>query len=106
MSNRSGGLAVASSASIAAIIIYVTLALIAFLKYPLPYSPLTNWLSDLGNPISNPSGAIFYRLGCTLSGLVLALFYLKLGIWNTGSKRTRVFLTVAQFAGVFSDVSQ
>ena len=105
MSNKRGGWAVASSAGIAAVVVYLLFALVAFLKYPGAYGPLTNWLSDLGNPLDNPSGAIFYRLGCMLSGAALILFYLKLGIWNTGSKRTRVLLTVAQCTGVFSAVS-
>jgi hypothetical protein len=104
MSNKSAGWPTVSSAGIAAVTVYLTFALVAFLRYPGPYGPLTNWLSDLGNPLENPSGAILYRLGCVLSGLALALFYLKLGIWNTGSKKTRVLLTVAQYTGVFSAV--
>ena len=105
MSNKSAGWPVISIAGIAAAAVYLIFALVAFLKYPGVYGPLTNWLSDLGNPLANPSGAIFYRLGCTLSGLALVLFYLKLGIWNTGSKKTRVLLTVAQCTGVFAAVS-
>ena len=66
MSNQRGDWAVASSAGIAAVVVYLIFALVAFLKYPGAYGPLTNWLSDLGNPLDNPSGAIFYRLGCVL----------------------------------------
>ena len=105
MSNNRGGWLVMSSAGIAAVVVYLIFALVAFLKYPRAYGPLTNWLSDLGNPLDNPSGAVFYRLGCMLSGAALILFYLKLGIWNTGSKKTRVLLTVAQCTGVLSAVS-
>jgi len=104
MSNKRGDWAIISSAGIAAVVVYLIFALVAFLKYPGAYGPLTNWLSDLGNPLANPSGAIFYRLGCMLSGAALVLFSLKLGIWNTGSKKTRVLLTVAQCTGVFSAV--
>jgi len=104
MSNQRGDWAVASSAGIAAVVVYLIFALVAFLKYPGAYGPLTNWLSDLGNPLDNPSGAIFYRLGCVLSGAALILFYLRLGIWNPGSKKTRVILNVAQCMGVFSAV--
>jgi hypothetical protein len=105
MSNKSTGWPIISSAGIAAVAVYLIFAVVAFLKYPGAYGPLTNWLSDLGNPLANPSGAIFYRLGCILSGAALILFYLKLGIWNPGSKRTRALLTVAQCTGVFSAVS-
>jgi hypothetical protein len=104
MSTKSAGWPTVSSAGIAAVVIYLIFTLVAFLKYPGAYDPLTNWLSDLGNPIANPSGAIFYRLGCILSGLALVLFYLKLGIWSTGSKKTRRFLTASQCTGVFSAV--
>jgi Protein of unknown function (DUF998) len=105
MNGKSGGWPIISSAGIAAVVVYLIFALVAFLKYPGAYGPLTNWLSDLGNPLDNPSGAIFYRLGCVLSGAALILFYLKLGIWNPGSKKTRVLLTVAQCTGVLSAVS-
>jgi hypothetical protein len=105
MSNKSRGRAVISSAGIAAAVVYLVFALVASLKYPGIYGPLTNWLSDLGNPSGNPAGSIFYRLGCVLSSVALVLFYVKLGIWNTGSRRTRVLLTIAQCTGVFSAVS-
>jgi hypothetical membrane protein len=105
MSGKSGRWPVASIAGIAAAVVYLIFALIASLKYPSSYSPLTNWLSDLGNPLANPSSAIFYRLGCTLSGVALMLFYAKLSIWNTGARRTRALLTIAQCAGVLSAVS-
>ncbi len=104
MSDKSGGWPIISGAGIAAVVVYLIFALVAFLKYPEAYGPLTNWLSDLGNPLDNPSGAIFYRLGCVLSGAALILFYLKLGIWNPGIKKTRVILNVAQGTGVFSAV--
>jgi len=105
MSSRSRDWTVASSAGIAAAVVYLVFALVAFLKYPGAYGPLTNWLSDLGNPLANPSGATFYRLGCALSGLGLILFYVNLSIWSTGGRRTRVLLIIAQCAGVFSAVS-
>jgi hypothetical protein len=105
MSNKSGGWPVASGAGIAAVVAYLVFALVAFVEYPGAYGPLTNWLSDLGNPLANPSGAVFYRLGCTLAGAALIVFYVKLSIWNTRARRTRVLLVIAQCAGVFSAVS-
>jgi hypothetical protein len=105
VSDKSRRWPVASIAGITAAAVYLIFAFIAFLKYPSPYSPLTNWLSDLGNPLANPSGAVFYRLGCALAGAALIIFYVKLGIWNAGARRTRVLLTIAQCAGVFSAVS-
>jgi hypothetical membrane protein len=92
-------------AGIAAIIIYLILTLVAFLKYPDSYEPLTNWLSDLGNPQANPSGSIFYNLGCILTSLFLIVFYIGLRQWNTGDKKMKVLLTIAQVAGVLSSFS-
>ena len=105
MSHKSRDWPVASSAGIAAAVAYLVFALVAFLKYPGPYGPLANWLSDLGNPIANPSGHVFYRLGCALTGAILIPFHVKLSTWNTGSRRTRVLLIIAQCSGVFSAVS-
>jgi hypothetical protein len=104
MSDRSGGWPIISSAGIAAVIVYLIFPLVAFPKFRGAYGLLTNWLSDLGNSLANPFGAIFYRQGCMLSGAALILFYLKLGIWNPGSRKTRVILNVAQCMGVFSAV--
>jgi hypothetical protein len=91
-------------AGITAIIIYLVLALVAFLHYPSAYGPMTNWLSDLGNPQASPSGAIFYNLGCILTSLVLVPFYLGLRSWNTGEKKMKMLLTITQIVGVSSAV--
>jgi hypothetical protein len=105
VTNKDRGLPVASISGIAAVAVYLIFTSISFLKYPSSYSPLTNWLSDLGNPLANPSGAVFYRLGCTLAGAALVVFYVKLNMWNTRVRRTRALLATAQCAGVFSAVS-
>ena len=44
--------------------------------YPSSFSPLSNWLSDLGNSNYNPDGAFLYNLGCILTGIMLFPFYL------------------------------
>ena len=44
--------------------------------YPTSFSPLNNWLSDLGNSNYNPKGAFLYNLGCILTGAMLFPFYL------------------------------
>jgi hypothetical membrane protein len=68
-------LKVVAAAGFSAAAIYLVFALLAFLKYPDSYGPFTNWLSDLGNPLVNQSGAFFYNLGCILTALVLIAFY-------------------------------
>jgi hypothetical protein len=91
-------------AGIMAIAVYLIFTLVAFLKYPGAYGPLTNWLSDLGNPQASPAGALFYNLGCILTSLVLLLFYLGLRKWNTGDRKMKVLLTIGQIMGMFSAV--
>jgi hypothetical membrane protein len=73
--------------------------------YPGEYSPISNWLSDLGNPQVNPSGSIFYNIGCIITGLVLIIFYIGLCRWNTGDKKMKILLIIAQVAGVLSSFS-
>jgi hypothetical protein len=80
--------------------IYVAFTLAAILSYPQPYSPLTNWLSDFGNPTKNPSGAIYYNTGGILASAVLVLFFAGMYSWNVGDKKAKVFLTLAQISGV------
>jgi hypothetical membrane protein len=90
---------------IMAVIIYLTFTFISRLYYPGPYGPLTNSLSDLGNPQQNPSGATFYNTGCILMGLTLIPFYLGLRHWNTGEKKMKVLLIAGQITGMFSSLS-
>jgi hypothetical membrane protein len=90
---------------IAAILIYLVLTLVSYLKYPGAYGPLTNWLSDLGNPQANPSGSIFYNLGCILTSLVLIVFYIGLRQWYTGDRKMKVLMMIAMAAGILSSVS-
>jgi hypothetical membrane protein len=88
----------------AAVAIYLVFAAIALIRYPDAYSPLRNWLSDLGNPLINQSGALFYNLGCVLTGVVLIAFFIGLREWIDESKRLKILLTIAQIAGILSSV--
>lgn len=83
-------------------VIYLVFATIAYLQYPGAYGPLRNWLSDLGNPIGNPSGAVFYRLGCVLTSVLLLVFFAGLSRWNAVDKKMKTLLVIAQIAGAFS----
>ena len=89
----------------AAVVVYLAFAIAAYLQYPGAYGPLRNWLSDLGNPIENPSGAVFYRLGCVLTAVILLAFFGGLSGWNTGDKKMKVLLATAQIAGALSALS-
>jgi len=98
-------LSIFSLMAILAVCIYVVFTLVAILNYPLPYSPLTNWLSDFGNPTRNPAGAIFYDAGGILTSAVLVLFFAGMYKWNTGDKKVKVFLLLSQISGIVFAIS-
>jgi len=60
-----------SVAGAAVIVLYCVLTSSSWALLPTTYNPITNWLSDLGNSSYNPTGAIFYNLGCILTGIAL-----------------------------------
>ena len=80
---------------------YLTCALLAFSRYPLPYSPLSNWLSDLGNVDVNPGGALFYNIGIVTTGVLLVLFFLGLSQWKMRKNRIQnLMLFLTQGVGI------
>jgi hypothetical protein len=92
-------------AAIGAVLIYLVFSSIALLHFPTAYSPFSNWLSDLGNPIKNPSGAIFYELAGVLTSIALFPFFVLLYRWNTGERKIRILLSIAQVSGILFAVS-
>jgi len=45
------------------VLFYSAFTLLAVSRYPLLYSPTSNWLSDLGNPQTIHKGQFFITLG-------------------------------------------
>lgn len=87
--------------SLTAILCYLAFALLAFSRYPLPYSPMRNWLSDLGNADLNPGGALFYNIGIVATRVVALLFFLGLSRWKMGNnRRQNLMLFVTQEFGI------
>jgi hypothetical membrane protein len=94
-------LPVSSLAGVAVIVIYCVFTFSSLALYSGTYSPVTNWLSDLGNssPTYNPRGAILYNLGCVLTGVGLFPFFIGLYKWYTEEKWRRISLLVCQVVG-------
>ena len=87
--------------SMFAVVCYLAFALLAFSRYSLPYSPMKNWLSYLGNADLNPDGALFYNIGIVATGVVALLFFFGLSQWKTGKNRRQSFmLFVTQGFGI------
>jgi hypothetical membrane protein len=80
--------------------IYLGFTIVSYLHYPTNYSPTANWLSDLGNPTQNPSGAVYYNTGDFIVSLVLILFFAALYSWNIGDKKMKIFLGLSQAVGI------
>jgi len=93
-------------AGILAVVCYLLCTVLALIRYPMPYSPMTNWLSDLGNVNLNPNGAIFYNIGIVSAGLLLVLFFLRLSKWRIQNKKPQIImLLLAQIFGVLGSIS-
>ncbi|MBD3339254.1 MAG: hypothetical protein GF353_09095 [Candidatus Lokiarchaeota archaeon] len=66
---------------VSVILIYCLMTFISVSLFPSSFSPVDNWLSDLGNSSYNPNGAIFYNLGCILTGIALFPFFGSMVVW-------------------------
>jgi hypothetical membrane protein len=98
--------ALSSFSAVLACLIYVVCAALAYARYPLPYSPSANWLSDLGNRAINVQGAPFYNVGIVITGLLLIVWFLALSHWRVDSSRPqRWLLLLAQLAGALGGIS-
>ena len=83
---------------------YVIFTSVAYVKNPQPISPLSNWLSDLGNQITNPNGAIFYAVGVISCALFLALWFTA-GLYQWKLKDHTIqhrLLLIAQVGGALT----
>lgn len=87
---------------ILAVFIFLTSLLISYLLFPGHYSPLQNWVSDLGNVRFSPQGAIFFNFGCIITGLVFIPFLVALSWWEPNSRKKT--LKIAQILGLMAAV--
>jgi hypothetical membrane protein len=77
---------------ILAVLCYLVFALLAFSRYPMPYSPMKNWLSDLGSVELNPDGAILYNIGIISTALFLIVFFLGLSVWKIEDNKAQIIM--------------
>ena len=81
------------------IVFYCAFTLTSIALFPRPVSPVNVWLSDLGNSSYNPQGAIFYNVGCVLTGLALFPFFAGLYYWYTDEKWRKSLIVTTQAIG-------
>lgn len=90
---------ISCTAGIMVIIFFCAFTFTSWVLYPTSYSPVENWLSDLGNSSFNPNGAIFFNVGCVLTGIALFPFFAGLYKWYTEEKWRKISLIITQTLG-------
>ncbi len=83
---------------------YLVFTIMAYFLYPLHYSPVSNWLSDLGNPVINTRGAILYNIGIILTGCLVAVFFVGLSVWVSNNKIQVIMLRLTQVFGIIGSI--
>jgi hypothetical membrane protein len=92
--------------SILVLLSYSICTLLAFFNYRLPYSPVKNWLSDLGSKVLNPNGAIIYNIGIVLTALFLIFFFLGFSVLKSTENRIRnLMIILTQSCGILGCLS-
>jgi hypothetical protein len=89
---------------IMAVAAYVMGSALAIALYPAPFSPLTDWTSDLGNYATNPGGAGIYNIFGAMTGLLLLPFFISVGAWYGLAKDRRFYYAGAELFGVVAAV--
>ena len=92
--------------SILIIAIYLLFTLLSLARYPEPFSPVSNWLSDLGNRITSPGGSKYYNTGIFLTGFLLSIFFIALNSNRVReSKAQSIVLTLTQAFGILGAIA-
>ena len=96
---------ISSIVALIAIVFFCAAVALAIVSFPPGFTPLENWMSDLGNPVLNPAGATYFNGACMITGLLLVIFYPGLRMWReTGAVQAPV-MNVALAAGIFSGIA-
>jgi len=86
------------------LVVFWGLTFTAIFHFPF-YNPLVNWMSDLGSSKLNPKGAIFFNIGCIITGIAFFPFFLGLYEWYIGGKRNRRLTILTQISGFYCGFS-
>lgn len=84
---------------------FLLFVLAAMLSFPGEFSPLNNWMSDLGHTLMNPAGNVFFNLGCIVTGMLLLPFFVGLGVWYSEDKTRNMLVIAAQAIGVLTAIA-
>lgn len=96
---------ISSITGLSAVILFCVFTFTAAALFPGIVNPLYVWLSNLGNVDLNPSGAIFFNLGCMITGLILIPFFIGLYDWKPDKTWAKVILILGIILGIFASIS-
>jgi hypothetical membrane protein len=88
-----------------AVLIFCLFTFTAAALFPGLVNPLYVWLSNLGNVELNPNGAIFFNLGCIITGLILIPFFIGLYKWNLEKTWGKILLILGIVLGLLASLS-
>jgi len=89
-----------SLSCVIAISLYVLCTIASAVFFTKPFSPLGNWINDLGNYDFNSHGAIIYNAGVVIAGLLLIPFVASFATWHIGPKWSMYTLIGAGISGL------
>ncbi|MFX1329267.1 MAG: DUF998 domain-containing protein, partial [Promethearchaeota archaeon] len=75
------------------------LMIISIILAPPSFSPLTNYMSSLGNSSYNPNGAFVYNISVTITGVLFFIFFIGLYQWYTDVLLNKIILLTTQVFG-------
>ena len=90
---------ISSVAGVAVIVLYCVFTFSSWALFSTTYSPIINWLSDLGNSSYDPRGAILYNLGCIWTGIALFPFFIGFYKWHTKETWRKISMMISQAVG-------
>ncbi|MHA1292264.1 MAG: DUF998 domain-containing protein [Promethearchaeota archaeon] len=96
---------ISCKAGVLVILIYSSNIIFSWMFFPRSYSPLKNYLSDLGNYSWNPIGAFFFNFGCIFTSIALIPFYLGFKDWHPEEERNKKLIIIVQVIGLLSAAS-
>ncbi|AKB53056.1 MULTISPECIES: DUF998 domain-containing protein [Methanosarcina] len=86
-----------SVGSFLAILIFLISLYASSQLYNGSYSILNNWISDLGNSTKNPTGYIYFDIGCILTGIAIIISAIGLAKWKITNRKQNYLILLSQY---------
>ena len=102
MASNGSKLPLATIAGGLVIILFCIFTLASAARYPGPFSPMDNWLSDLGAVAKNPLGYMYFDMGCIVTGVCLLLLMAGMDAWRSEDNREKLLLAAGRACGTAS----